>query len=77
MFKFSNIFGACQSADSLTKNQAGLLQLTNEQAMSVAAGTTEPTVKETPTDKPTVTTTTSSGTTSDTIPTSAGRPPFN
>lgn len=77
MFKFTNIFGARQAVHSLTPQPADLLQLTPDQAMAVAAGNTEPTAKETPTDKPPVTTTTSSGTTSDTIPTSIGRPPFN
>lgn len=57
MFKFSNIFALRQPAHSLTQPQADFLQLTNEQAMVVAAGNTEPTVKETPTDKPPVATT--------------------
>lgn len=77
MFKFSNIFGACQSADSLTKHQAELLQLTNEQAMAVAAGNTEPTVKETPTDKPPVATTNNTSEPQTLPAVGAQRPPFN
>lgn len=77
MFKFSNILGLRQPAHSLTEPQANLLQLTNEQAMTVAAGNTEPTVKETPTDKPAAATTNNTYE-PPTLPASgAQRPPFN
>jgi len=75
MFKLNRVLGVARS----TNNQphTDLMPLTVEQAMAVSAGTTETKENEKPQAKPTVTTSTSTTSSSDPLPNSVGRPPFN
>jgi len=75
MFKLTDVLGLTQSTTK--QPHTVLTPLTIEQTMAVSAGNGEPTSKDTPTDKQPVTTTSSNGTSTDTLPNSAGRPPFN